>query len=123
MADMSARNTQSYEMYMAGYTFSVLNNVFLNHWGLQKRETRPHWRQMQHFLNNRLFKGFAKELTARYNKWGAIKIFSAQHDAEFCNFEKHFPESILKLRTAFLEIDKLLSDKLTGKVCFCIKKF
>lgn len=62
------RNTQSYEMYMAGYKFSVLNNLFLNHWGLQKRETRPHWRQAQHLLNNRLFKGFAKELTARYNK-------------------------------------------------------
>ena len=76
--------TQSYEMFLAGYTFSVLNNLFLNHWGLQKRETRPHWRQMQvmmrmmtvmmmmivmqHLLNNRLFKGFAKELTARYNK-------------------------------------------------------
>ena len=62
------RNTQSYEMFMAGYTFSVLNNLFLNHWGLQKRETRPHWRQLQHLLNNRLFRGFAKELTARYNK-------------------------------------------------------
>ena len=35
------RNTQTYEMFMAGYTFSVLNNLFLNHWGLQKRETRP----------------------------------------------------------------------------------
>ena len=64
------RNTQSYEMFLAGYKFCVLNNLFLNHWGLQKRETRPHWRQLQHLLNNRLFKGFAKELTARYNKYG-----------------------------------------------------
>ena len=63
------RNTQSYEMYLAGYKFVVLNNLFLNHWGLQKRETRPHWRQLQHLLNNRLFKGFAKELSARYNKY------------------------------------------------------
>ena len=33
--------------------FFVLNNLMMNHWGLQKRETRPKWRQMQHFLNNR----------------------------------------------------------------------
>jgi len=62
------RNTQAYEMYVAGYQFLVLNNLFMNHWGLQKRETRPRWRQMQHLLNNRLFKGFAKEIAARYNR-------------------------------------------------------
>lgn len=62
------RNTQAYEMYVAGYTFQVLNNLFMNHWGLQKRETRPRWRQLQHLLNNRLFKGFAKEIAARYNR-------------------------------------------------------
>ena len=40
-------------MYVAGYRFILLNNLFMNHWGLQKRETRPKWRQMQHLLNNR----------------------------------------------------------------------
>jgi len=62
------RNTQAYEMFVAGYRFLVLNNLMMNHWGLQKRETRPKWRQMQHFLNNRLFKGFAREIAARYNR-------------------------------------------------------
>lgn len=44
---------KAYEMYVAGYSFLVLNNLFMNHWGLQKREQRPKWRQMQHLLNNR----------------------------------------------------------------------
>ena len=26
---------QAYEMYVAGYQFHVLNNLFMNHWGLQ----------------------------------------------------------------------------------------
>ena len=63
-----SESSAAYEMYVAGYTFKVLNNAFMNHWGLQKRETRPRWRQLQHFLNNRLFKGFAKEISARYNR-------------------------------------------------------
>jgi hypothetical protein len=29
------RNTQAYEMFLANYTFLVLDNVFLNHWGYQ----------------------------------------------------------------------------------------
>ena len=56
-------------MYIGGYKFLVLNNLFMNHWGLQKRETRPLWRRLQHLLNNRLFIGFAREITARYNRW------------------------------------------------------
>ena len=30
-----ATNNQAYEMYVAGYQFLVLNNLFMNHWGLQ----------------------------------------------------------------------------------------
>lgn len=29
------RNTQAYEMLLANYTFQVLDNVFLSHWGFQ----------------------------------------------------------------------------------------
>ena len=29
------RYNQAYEMYVAGYQFLVLNNLFMNHWGLQ----------------------------------------------------------------------------------------
>ena len=48
-------------MYVAGYKFLMLNNLFMNHWGLQKRETRPKWRQMQNLLNNRLIFGIIEE--------------------------------------------------------------
>jgi hypothetical protein len=44
---------EAYEMYVAGYRFLVLNNVFMNHWGLQRRESRPKWRHRQQLLNNR----------------------------------------------------------------------
>ena len=27
-------------MYVASYKFIMLNNLFMNHWGLQKRESR-----------------------------------------------------------------------------------
>ena len=65
---MVYKNSQAYEMFIGGYKFLVLNNLFMNHWGLQKRETRPLWRRLQHLLNNRLFIGFAREITARYNR-------------------------------------------------------
>ena len=32
---IAASNNQAYEMYVAGYKFLVLNNLFMNHWGLQ----------------------------------------------------------------------------------------
>merc|ERR1711974_160740 len=38
------RNTQVYEMYVAGYSFYLLNNVFTSHWGFQTYSTRPVWR-------------------------------------------------------------------------------
>ena len=58
---MSSLYFEAYEMYVAGYRFLVLNNVFMNHWGLQSRESRPKWRHMQQLLNNRLvtYKSFA----------------------------------------------------------------
>jgi len=62
------RNTQVYEMYVAGYEFYVLNNVFTNHWGLQNLKSRPSWRAKQQELNNAKFDEFAKELTARYGR-------------------------------------------------------
>ena len=55
-------------MYVAGYSFQLLNNAFTNHWGLQSIKTRPKWRAVQQSLNNRKFNKFAMELIAKYGR-------------------------------------------------------
>ncbi|XP_048511887.1 beta-1,4-glucuronyltransferase 1 isoform X1 [Athalia rosae] len=62
------RNTQVYEMYVAGYEFLVLSPIFTGHWGLQTKKGRPAWRERQNSLNRKLFEGFKKEVFARYNR-------------------------------------------------------
>jgi len=61
------RNTQVYEMYVAGYSFNILNNAFTSHWGFQSISTRPAWRAHQQEVNNAKFDEFAKEVSARYS--------------------------------------------------------
>ncbi|KAH1005824.1 hypothetical protein HUJ04_006738 [Dendroctonus ponderosae] len=62
------RNSQVYEMFVAGYEFLVLSPIFTCHWGLQVKKTRPPWREHQNNLNRRQFDQFKKEIFARYNK-------------------------------------------------------
>ncbi|KAJ8942831.1 hypothetical protein NQ318_022846 [Aromia moschata] len=62
------RNSQVYEMFVAGYEFQVLSPIFTCHWGLQVKRTRPPWREHQNNLNRKQFDGFKKEIFARYNK-------------------------------------------------------
>ncbi|CAH1104308.1 unnamed protein product [Psylliodes chrysocephalus] len=62
------RNSQVYEMYVAGYKFHVLSPIFTCHWGLQVKRSRPPWREHQNTLNRKLFDSFKKEVFARYNK-------------------------------------------------------
>ncbi|KAJ8976729.1 hypothetical protein NQ317_004280 [Molorchus minor] len=62
------RNSQVYEMFVAGYEFVVLSPIFTCHWGMQVKRTRPPWREHQNNLNRKLFDGFKKEIFARYNK-------------------------------------------------------
>uniref|UniRef100_A0A1B6D9Z2 Beta-1,4-glucuronyltransferase 1 n=1 Tax=Clastoptera arizonana TaxID=38151 RepID=A0A1B6D9Z2_9HEMI len=62
------RNTQVYEMYVAGYQFYVLSPVFTCHWGLQTRKGRPFWREKQNSANRRNFDVFKREVFARYRK-------------------------------------------------------
>ncbi|KAK4881241.1 hypothetical protein RN001_004560 [Aquatica leii] len=62
------RNTQVYEMFVAGYEFLVLSPVFTCHWGLQIKRGRPAWREYQNNLNRKYFETFKKEVFARYNK-------------------------------------------------------
>ena len=60
------RNTQVYEMFVAGFTFHLLDNVFTSHRGFQTSATRPAWRLQQAERNNAQFDEFAKELFAHY---------------------------------------------------------
>lgn len=62
------RNTQVYEMYVAGYQFFVLSPVFTVHWGLQQRKGRPSWRERQNTNNRKNFDQFKREVFARYHK-------------------------------------------------------
>ncbi|XP_030761960.1 beta-1,4-glucuronyltransferase 1 isoform X2 [Sitophilus oryzae] len=62
------RNSQVYEMYVAGYEFFVLSPIFTCHWGLQVKRTRPPWREHQNNQNRKQFDSFKKEIFARYNK-------------------------------------------------------
>ena len=51
-----------YEMWAAGYSFFLLNNVFTSHWGFQKSSSRPSWRLKQTGLNSLKFPKFRKEV-------------------------------------------------------------
>jgi len=56
------RNTQVYEMYVAGFKFHLLNNAFTSHWGFQSLKSRPAWRAKQQEENNARFDEFAREV-------------------------------------------------------------
>ncbi|XP_068147016.1 beta-1,4-glucuronyltransferase 1 [Drosophila tropicalis] len=70
------RNSQVYEMHIAGFEFYVLTPVFTCHWGLQRKQTRPAWREQQNNINRKKFDGFKSEIFARYKtqKAGKNKI-------------------------------------------------
>ena len=53
---------QVYEMWVAGYSFFLLNNLFSSHWGFQKSSSRPSWRWKQSAKNSRRFDMFRKEV-------------------------------------------------------------
>ncbi|XP_015117133.1 beta-1,4-glucuronyltransferase 1 isoform X2 [Diachasma alloeum] len=61
------RNTQVYEMFVAGYQFKVLSPVFTVHWGLQSRKNRPGWRERQNIFNRKQFDSFKREIFAKYS--------------------------------------------------------
>ena len=49
-------------MWVAGYSFLLLNNVFTSHWGFQKSSSRPSWRLKQTGFNSHKFVQFRKEV-------------------------------------------------------------
>ena len=59
---ITVSSLQVYEMYVAGYSFYLLNNVFTSHWGFQNFSSRPPWRARQMEANNAKFDEFAKEV-------------------------------------------------------------
>ncbi|XP_068085926.1 beta-1,4-glucuronyltransferase 1-like [Anabrus simplex] len=64
----NTRNSQVYEMYLAGWTFKVLNNAFLVHWGFQFLKQRPPWRSTQAKKNGLRLRGFIREMAVKYDK-------------------------------------------------------
>ena len=59
---------QIFEMWAAGYSFFLLNNIFTSHWGFQKSSSRPSWRKK---LANSIFwiqtiTNFTLQIPARY---------------------------------------------------------
>ncbi|XP_055534372.1 beta-1,4-glucuronyltransferase 1 [Wyeomyia smithii] len=62
------RNTQVYEMFVAGFQFQVLTPLFTVHWGLQNKKSRPAWRERQNNVNRKYFEIFKREVFARYHK-------------------------------------------------------
>nr|CAD7576973.1 unnamed protein product [Timema californicum] len=68
----NTRNTQamyfqSYEMFLNQWTFCVLDNVFLVHWGFQQLSQHSAWRTEQINKNNKLLADFFREMAVRYD--------------------------------------------------------
>ena len=49
-------------MWVAGYSFFLLNNLFTSHWGFQKSSSRPSYRRTQTEFNKGNFAKFRKEV-------------------------------------------------------------
>ena len=59
-------------MYVAGYTFIVLDNAFTNHRGLQFISQRSRWRTKQQEDNNGKVDTFVMELIIRWDKESSL---------------------------------------------------
>ena len=53
---------QIFEMWAAGYSFFLLNNIFASHWGFQKSSSRPSWRKKQTDSNKSNAEKFLNEV-------------------------------------------------------------
>ena len=54
-------------MELAGYSFKVLDNAFTSHRGFSSAKRTSKYRSAQNKQNDKLFKGFIKDLEKRYN--------------------------------------------------------
>eukprot|EP00094_Tigriopus_californicus_P011957 TCALIF_11551-PA protein Name:"Similar to B3GNT1 N-acetyllactosaminide beta-1,3-N-acetylglucosaminyltransferase (Pongo abelii)" AED:0.30 eAED:0.30 QI:0/0/0/0.66/1/1/3/0/255 len=62
------RNTQFYELFVAGFQFKFLNNGFLTHIGFKVPGQREQWKFKELVKNQRLIPQFALEIRARYGQ-------------------------------------------------------
>ncbi|CAG0925494.1 unnamed protein product, partial [Notodromas monacha] len=69
------RWTQAYETYVAGYSFRVLDDAFLVHWGFQYAGRKPQWREDQQKANHWRLRGFGEDLKLKYGK-DPLDLFS-----------------------------------------------
>ena len=53
-------------MELAGYSFKVLDTAFTSHRGFSSVKSNPKFRSDQNKQNDKLFKGFIKDLEKRY---------------------------------------------------------
>ncbi|XP_023233755.1 beta-1,4-glucuronyltransferase 1-like [Centruroides sculpturatus] len=73
------RNTQVFEMHVAGYEFWVLNPVFAVHRGIQNRRSRGAWRDKQNFVNRKKFVQFKADLLRKYGQTAKPRLQKGQH--------------------------------------------
>lgn len=59
---------QAYEMFISGWKFKILNNIFLIHLGFQTRSNYSIWRKKQADKNFEIFKTFIRSMAVKYDK-------------------------------------------------------
>ncbi|XP_054707673.1 beta-1,4-glucuronyltransferase 1-like [Uloborus diversus] len=64
------RNTQVFEMHLAGFEFWVLNPAFAVHRGVQNKRGRGAWRERQNIINRKQFIRFKHEMALKYRSHG-----------------------------------------------------
>ncbi|XP_035216751.1 beta-1,4-glucuronyltransferase 1-like [Stegodyphus dumicola] len=60
------RNTQVFEMHLAGFELWVLNPAFAVHRGVQNKRGRGAWRERQNIINRKQFTRFKHEMAVKY---------------------------------------------------------
>ena len=103
-------------MYVAGYSFYLLNNIFTSHWGFQNFSSRPPWRAKQMEVNNGKFDEFAKEVRdfRDFRDWPLIILMiqvSAHYNADPYNMLSQLKKMNLKNIKVAYNKDKSKSNK------------
>ncbi|TRY77142.1 hypothetical protein TCAL_12514, partial [Tigriopus californicus] len=62
------RNTQFYELFVAGFQFHLLNDGFLIHMGFKVPGERKPWKSKELLRNQRLVPQFAQEIKVKYGR-------------------------------------------------------
>ena len=96
-------------MWIAGWSFQVLSPIFAIHWGLQKRKTRPTWRERQNNRNRLRFKLFKQEVWARYGKNPPKQ--SILHDCGHKFFPRNFQFSPKIVNLPSIQMNILFNDQ------------